>query len=103
LVRLFSNHLNPNKITGSIMNTYKYPVRKKVSAVVSGRYDSGKKPVSWDERIAGLDIVVDESGDEISLYSSGDQSTPAPGWELLLTGASDQGGSTWTLYGIAKI
>jgi hypothetical protein len=84
------------------MSLHTYPVRKKVSSVISGRYESGKKPVAWDERISGLDIILDQSGEEVILYSSGDQCTPAPGWELLLTGGSDQGGSIWTLYGITK-
>lgn len=79
----------------------KLPLRTKISKVVSGRYKPGKKPLSWDARISGVDVCIDAEGSEIQLISNGDQSTPAPGWELLLTSCNDQGQYSWTLYGIS--
>ena len=77
------------------------PARRKISKIVSGRYAPGKKPVSWDERIGGIDVCLDEGGSELQLYSTGDQSTPAPGWELLLTDLNENGQFSWTLYGVS--
>lgn len=56
--------------------------------------------MSWDERVDGFDVVKTEDGSELTLLSSGAQSTPAPGWELLLTDRTDGGEYRWTLYGI---
>ena len=71
-----------------------FPRRVKVKEVLLSRYQvrgderytSGKKPLSWDERIAGIDEILTEAGERLKLFSNGGQSTPAPGWELLLTG-----------------
>lgn len=78
------------------------PSRKKIVDVVKGRYAQGQKPVSWDERLDGLDVCIDSDGNEIKLYSSGDQCTPAPGWEILLTELDSENRYHWTLYGISK-
>jgi hypothetical protein len=81
------------------------PVRKKISKVLRGRYPNGIKPLSWDQRVAGIDVVIDDQGSEIPLFSHGDQSTPQAGWEILITGYEGDtaaGPYTWTLYGVAK-
>jgi hypothetical protein len=63
---------------------------------------AGSKPLSWDDRISGIDEVIDSEGNNIKLFSTGDQSTPAPSWEILLTSEGPDGSSNWTLYGIPK-
>ncbi len=91
------------------MSGTKLPRRVQVLEVVQGRYAPGKKPISWDERTAGSDTVRTDTGELLYLTSSGGQSTPAPGWELLLTSENPSRSHTdnppsyhWTLYGIAK-
>ncbi|MEY4667567.1 MAG: hypothetical protein RL518_266 [Pseudomonadota bacterium] len=80
-------------------------VNAKVSVVdvVSSRYggtEDGERPLVWEERREGLDVVRIEGGETIALQSSAMQSTPKPGWTLVLTGGSHSTGYTWTLYGI---
>lgn len=87
--------------------TSSLPRRIRVQEVLSGRYPPGEKPVSWDERKSGIEQIRTVEGDTISLYSGGGQSTPAPGWELLLTKEQPQLSNPtpailWTLYGIGK-
>ncbi len=89
------------------MNTEKNifkPRREKVAKIVSGRYLPGTKPSSWDDRVAGYDIIETSSGENISLYSEGDQSTPKIGWEILLSeefpGVDPS--YKWTLYGVPR-
>ena len=74
-----------------------------VEEVVSSRYgggDGGVRPLLWDERRAGNDMVRIGGGEIITLQSSAMQSTPKPGWVLVLTGGSQGEGYAWTLYGI---
>ena len=72
-----------------------------VVSLVSSRYGGvGERPLQWDERQAGKDVVSIEGGETITLQSSPMQSTPKPGWILVLTGGSHHEGYTWTLYGI---
>lgn len=81
----------------------KLPRRVVVADVVSSRYPAGTRPTSWDARRPGLDKIKTESGEHIELFSSGGQSTPKAGWELLLMEQHSQSGVhgvTWTLYGI---
>jgi hypothetical protein len=75
-----------------------------VAEVVSSRYGSargGYRPLLWEERREGRDVVRLEGGETVTLMSSAMQSTPKPGWILVLTGDSAQDGYTWTLYGIS--
>jgi len=84
------------------------PRRVVVKEVKGGRYAPGSRPQSWDARIVGIDQVVTTSGEELALFSSGQQSTPMAGWELLLTkryaGSDAASGEAleWTLYGISR-
>lgn len=78
-----------------------------VGKVISGRYQPGSRPLSWDMRQAGTDTIQTTTGETISLFSTGQQSTPAPGWELLLMPDSQtasapgpEAGVAWTLYGL---
>jgi hypothetical protein len=92
------------------------PRRIQVGAVLSSRYGDARsqaevrasqwfvpelhRPLSWDERRAGVDVICTSSGEELKLVSSGMQSTPKPGWVLLLTSGSAEDGFSWTLYGL---
>lgn len=94
------------------------PARVKVSEVVSGRYSTESeqsivrdsqwyvagltRPLNWDDRRAGVDLIKLEDGSQIKLNSSGMQSVPQPGWVLLLTSGNQSEGYTWTLYGITQ-
>ncbi len=101
----------------------KLPVRRRVKEVVFSRYSAGQRPTSWDDRRAGIECIVTSEGETILLESNGQQSSPAPFWELLLTGkrpvsdsdlpkpvsspssglpSSAREAYTWTLYGIGK-
>jgi len=84
-----------------------------VAEVVSSRYDSidstgrvggsaGERPQSWDQRVAGIDVVRAVGGETIKLHSSAMQSTPKTGWVIVLTGGSEHDGYTWTLYGMSR-
>ncbi len=100
------------------------PARVQVSELVSSRYGSSwdlggkgcgshssgdlsesrggatQRPLSWDERREGIDVIRTVSGETVKLYSSAMQSPPQPGWVVLITGGSGETGYTWTLYGI---
>ena len=79
------------------------PRRVKIAEVINGRYQPGKKPLSWDDRTAAVEQIRTVDGEQLSLYSTGGQSTPAPGWEILLTSVNDEpNGLLWTLYGLGK-
>ncbi|MFN8392652.1 MAG: hypothetical protein U0136_20330 [Bdellovibrionota bacterium] len=90
----------------------------RVGEVLESRYGPGRRPISWDERRPGVEKIKTDSGEVITLRSGGGQSSPAPGWELLLiressglemprqssvgtTAAPDATNPLeWTLYGI---
>jgi hypothetical protein len=82
----------------------KLPRRVVVSEVLDSRYGPGLRPISWDQRFEGVERVLADSGEEILLFSGGGQSSPAPGWELLLTKEAENKEQPavleWTLYGI---
>ena len=84
-----------------------------VQEVVSGRYQGRPRPLSWDKRCAGIEKIVTSEGETLTLLSGGGQSTPKPGWELLLVRTAEEKdyqvqclkpteeqALTWTLYGI---
>ena len=81
----------------------KLPRRVHVSSVVQARYAPGARPISWDERRAGIEKICTKDGESLLLFSNGGQSSPAPGWEILLTKQTETEGASafeWTLYGI---
>ena len=91
------------------MSTNNLPRRIRVAEVLDSRYGPGKRPVSWDERRSDIETVQTDTGEKIILLSGGGQSSPAPGWEILLTKehperSTSTGGTpvSWTLYGIPK-
>jgi hypothetical protein len=74
--------------------------RVTVAEVLRSRYTPGKRPVRWDERFAGAEVVRSTDDREVLLFSNGGQSSPAAGWELLLTQPRGEASWEWTLYGI---
>ncbi len=91
----------------------KLPRRVVVDEVLQGRYSPGERPLSWDARREGIEVIRTADNEEMTLLSSGQQSTPAPGWELLLMQSATDGSTQfqalgkatavaykWTLYGI---
>jgi hypothetical protein len=75
------------------------PRRVTVSELLTSRYESGKRPASWEKRVAGMDTIRTPDGEELSLLSDGQQSPPQTGWVILLTDA-EESGYRWTLYGM---
>ena len=76
------------------------PARVRVVKLIESRYQGGSRPLSWDQRKAGVDVVLAENGKTIRLASDGQQSPPQPGWTILISGGNPEG-YLWTLYGIA--
>ena len=84
------------------------PRQIEVLDIISSRYSPGSRPLSWDQRNSGIEIVKTTDGEEITLYSNGGQSTPQHGWVLVLTRQTDQLSAAetqsayeWTLFGIS--
>ncbi len=75
--------------------------RVRVASVISSRYPDGFRPLSWDERRAGIDVIRTSEGKELRLQSDGGQSAPKVGWEIVLSDGDAHAGYRWTLYGIA--
>ena len=75
------------------------PRRIIVKQLLQGRYPDGR-PHNWDFRVDGRDRVLTTDGETIELASLGQQSSPQPGWEILLTDKDSNGRCRWTLYGI---
>lgn len=80
----------------------------KVVRVIKSRYAPGTKPLSWDARLSAVEEVEVACGAEnkiIQIFSTGGQSTPAPGWSLLLNycqESKDGKAAKWTLFGIGS-
>lgn len=84
----------------------KSPRRVIVKELISGRFPAGKKPTSWDDRRGGIDKVKTTEGEIISLQSTGGQSSPGAGWEILIElkekNVTDEPLYSWTLFGLKK-
>jgi hypothetical protein len=79
-----------------------FPLQVRVGSVVSSRYPDHKKPLSWDERREGADVVKTDDGKVLKLWSDGGQATPQKGWVLMLSGGDELEGYRWTLYGMPR-
>jgi hypothetical protein len=93
---------------------WRHSARIEVAELLRSRYGVGdapccsadtsrcteNRPLSWDQRFVGIDLVRTTGGDSVRLLSSPMQSPPKPGWVILLTGGNSEEGYTWTLYGI---
>jgi hypothetical protein len=73
-----------------------------VEKIITSRYEVNKRPASWDQRVAGRDLILATNGEPIPLDSTGGQSPPQPGWVILLTDGSQDTGYHWTLYGLPR-
>ena len=78
------------------------PSRIEVEQLVESRYRSGERPLSWDDRIEGADVIRTTDGKTYRLMSDGGQSPPKKGWVLMLTGGDAEAGYQWTLYGLPQ-
>jgi hypothetical protein len=79
------------------------PKKVKVKTLIAGRYNGQEKPLSWDDRVGGIDVILDENGTEFQLQSTGDQSPPREGWQIMLTDSGDMANTyKWTLYGLVS-
>ena len=102
----------PRKVIVKTVSKSRYDACSDASIISVPKVILGEKPIDWDNRIAGQDSVVvytesdccnTEAGTEtILLNSLGDQSTPAPGWVLMLTDGNSETGYSWTLYGFKR-
>jgi hypothetical protein len=89
----------------SAINSSGLPRQVAVAAVASERYPQASpafRPMDWGARVVGIDHITTRSGEQIKLASSGQQSVPGIGWELVLTGGDASGGYTWTLYSMPR-
>ena len=82
------------------MSVDKIPCRVTVGSIVRSRYEKQTRPADWAARVDGIDVITTTDGEELRLYSNGQQNTPQPNWVLLLTGGSAEEGYEWTLYGM---
>lgn len=78
------------------------PFRVEVESIISSRYTGHEKPLSWDERREGIDVIKTSDQKTLRLLSDGGQSPPQPGWVILITGGDESIGYTWTLYAMPK-
>ena len=78
------------------------PFRFLVKEILDSRYgDNGhERPLSWDDRGSGIDVVIAEDGKTYRLWSDGGQSPPKKGWIVLLREEREDGAYAWTLYGM---
>lgn len=67
---------------------------------VQPRYGGKSRPSSWDDRQPGIDVVITTDGRTLRLMSDGQQSSPEPGWVLMVDGADHSDAYRWTLYGL---
>lgn len=84
------------------MSSSALPRVVKIHSIVSSRYPENLRPSDWERRVQGLDVVIVEGGERLNLQSSGEQSPPQVGWEILLTEAAGNNSFKWTLYGLGR-
>ena len=85
------------------------PSRIKVRQVLESRYNLQDydnkdlvRPLSWDQRISGVDVVETSDNQTLRLNSNGAQPVPQSGWDLLIYQGDADTGYQWTLYGMEK-
>lgn len=85
------------------------PSKIKVGQVISSRYNLEDysdedliRPLSWDQRIAGLDVIETIDNQTVHLNSNGAQPVPKAGWDILIYQGDADKGYQWTLYGMQK-
>ncbi len=78
------------------------PILLKVDSLIESRYSNNERPLSWDNRKSGVDVILTPDGKKLKLQSDGGQSPPKRGWSLLLTNGDPKNGYAWTLYSMPK-
>lgn len=85
------------------------PCRVDVAETLESRYSpqgygsvSADRPLQWEERLEGIDLIRTTDGRTIRLRSDGQQSPPKSGWGLIISGGDALGGYTWTLYSLPR-
>lgn len=78
------------------------PTRVSVAEIVSSRYPNHQRPLSWDKRVEGIDVIRTDDGRLLRLLSDGGQSPPAKGWGLVISEGDAEHGYRWTLYSMPK-
>ncbi|RIL10271.1 MAG: hypothetical protein DCC75_04710 [Proteobacteria bacterium] len=78
------------------------PCKVQIKQILVSRYADNKRPLSWDQRLAGHDHIVTSNGQTIKLWSEGGQSPPRPGCAIIITSGSSEEGYKWTLYSMPK-
>ncbi len=76
------------------------PFQVEIDSVVSSRYPGHERPLNWDERVDGVDVVKTKDQKTLRLLSDGGQSPPQPGWKILVSSGDEAKGYKWTLYGM---
>ncbi len=71
-----------------------------VGKTLTSRYGDGVRPQNWDQRISGVEEIESVDGVHFVLNSEGGQSTPQPGWKIMLLSEYSEGTYSWTLQGI---
>jgi hypothetical protein len=71
-----------------------------VGKILTSRYANGVRPQSWDQRSSGIEEIESVDGVRFVLNSEGGQSTPQPGWKIMLLSEHSEGAYSWTLQGI---
>jgi hypothetical protein len=72
----------------------------KVRKLLESRYPSAIRPMNWDDRIEGVDVVESDTGETVRLWSEGSQSPPQSGWTIVLRETSTPDKLRWTLFSI---
>lgn len=74
----------------------------RIQSIVSSRYPNHERPVNWDRRVSGIDVVLTNDGRTVRLLSDGSQSPPKPGWGIILRDGDGEGAYRWTLYAVPR-
>jgi hypothetical protein len=79
------------------------PKSVQVESIISSRYAGHQRPLSWDDRREGIDVV--RTGDQrtLRLLSDGGQSPPQPGWTIIISEGNESSGYRWTLYSMPQV
>ena len=80
----------------------KLPKSVVVGKTLSSRYSDGLRPMNWDLRCSVVEEVESVEGERFVLASEGGQSTPQPGWKIMLIHEHSEGAYYWTLQGFCS-
>lgn len=87
----------------SSLESFELPQSVQVESIVSSRYVGHERPLSWDERREGVDVVRTADQRTLRLLSDGGQSPPQPGWTIIISDGNENSGYKWTLYSMPQM